>query len=75
MRHAFGERHGRAKLRALEVQEIAEMTRRGSWSLSEIGEIFGVSKATVSDIKHRRTWSHLTDDDGSATPSTNEGVK
>jgi hypothetical protein len=55
----FGEAHGRAILRSDEVREIREMSRKGTWSLREIGEIFNVSKATVADIKHGRTWRHL----------------
>jgi hypothetical protein len=55
----FGEQHGRAILRSDEVREIREMARKGSWSLREIGEIYGVSKSTVADIRTGRTWRHL----------------
>ncbi len=62
----FGEQHGRAILRADEVREIREMLRRGTWSLREIGEAFGVSKSTIADIKMQRTWQNDVEDDALA---------
>jgi IS30 family transposase len=57
-----GEDHAQHKLSQAEVIEIRELAREGSWSFREIGEMFGVSKATVSDIKHGRAWAHLWND-------------
>jgi hypothetical protein len=57
-----GENHAQHILTAAEAIEIREMARDGAWTLREIGEIFGVSKATVFDLKTQRTWRHLWDD-------------
>jgi hypothetical protein len=65
----FGEAHGRAILRSDEVIEIREMARKGSWSLREIGEMYGVAKSTVADIRQGRTWKFLWKDDA---PTANE---
>jgi transposase len=67
-----GEDHAQHILTTAEVIEIRELARKGSHSLREIGEIFGVSKATVFDLKTKRTWKHVWENDGSqnAKPST-----
>jgi transposase len=71
MNHAFGERHGNAKLREQDAREVRDLALGGVLSLRQIGKIFGVHYTTVADIKMRRTWSHV-GDDGSlmARPST-----
>jgi hypothetical protein len=52
----YGEDHPLAKLRRSEALEIKEMARKGELPMQRIGEMFGVSKTTVFDIKHGRTW-------------------
>jgi transposase len=72
MDRAFGERHGRAKLRERNARDARELALGGVLSLRQIAEIFGVSKATVFDLKTRRTWKRTWENDGSqnAMPST-----
>lgn len=54
-RHAFGERHGCAKLTEQQVIAI----RESSGTLIEIGKRFGVHFGTISQIKNRKRWTHL----------------
>lgn len=54
-----GEDHVSSKLREADVREIYAMAHESSWSLKEIGEMFGVSKGTVQHIKSRRSWAWL----------------
>lgn len=51
-RQAFGDRSGRRKLSASEVREIRAL----SGTCAELGKKFGVSDATISDIRRRRSW-------------------
>jgi hypothetical protein len=53
----FGEMHGLAKLTEDKVMEI----RLSTEYQSEMARKFGVSEATISNIKHHRTWAHLPD--------------
>jgi hypothetical protein len=53
----YGEGHPLAKLTRAEALEIKEMAGKGELSIRRIGEMFGVSKTAVFDIKHGRTWS------------------
>jgi hypothetical protein len=80
-----GEDHAQHKLTEKQVVEIKELALRSanqpndnryttsSPSLREIGLMFGVSKATVFDIKHSRIWKHLWDD-APTENKTAEGV-
>lgn len=53
-----GERHGSAILTRKQVLEILEL--RGSGLLQrEIGVLYGVDHATISDIHTGRSWQHL----------------
>jgi hypothetical protein len=68
-----GEDHPLAKLTRAEVLEIKEMARKSELSMRRVGEMFGVSKTTVFDIKHGRTWSRaLAEND--ELPSSTEAV-
>jgi predicted DNA-binding protein YlxM (UPF0122 family) len=68
-----GEDHTLAKLTRAEVLEIKEMARKSDLSMRQIGEMFGVSKTTVFDIKAGRTWaSALAEND--ELPSSTEAV-
>ena len=35
----------------------------GKHSIKEIAKIFHVSYTTISDIKNKRTWAHIKDED------------
>lgn len=54
-----GEQHPRSRLSASQVMEIADESRWGAMSQREVGEIYGVTQAAVSDIRTRRRWGHL----------------
>lgn len=51
----LGERLPWSKLTADDIKIIRTMTG----SQAEIGRIFGVRQATISDVIHRRTWKHI----------------
>jgi DNA invertase Pin-like site-specific DNA recombinase len=70
--HAFGERHGRAKLREADARKVRALALGGVLSLAEIAAVFWISKATVWDLKTKRTWRHLWQND--ALPATNNRV-
>lgn len=55
---AKGERQGSAKLTCEKVKEIKEMLKISN-ELTKIGNLFGVNKCTISDIKEGRTWNHV----------------
>jgi len=50
-----GERHGHAKLKQDEVIAI----RSSPLSDKEAGVLYGVSRATISDLRAKRTWAWL----------------
>lgn len=50
-----GEACGAAKLTARDVQEIRSSAERGM----DLAARFGVSQATISTIRARKTWAHL----------------
>lgn len=50
-----GEKHPRAKLRRADVLAI----RRTDEPVAVLAEMYGVSKATISAIRTRRTWKHI----------------
>jgi Trp operon repressor len=58
---ARGERQGLAKLTENDVLRIRALLAEGL-SQREIAEKFRVSDVTVSDIGHRRTWTHLSEE-------------
>jgi predicted XRE-type DNA-binding protein len=39
--------------------QIRKLVREGAYSLKQIAEMFGVSVATVCDIRRGRSWKHL----------------
>lgn len=55
--HLDGERHHCALLSAAAVDEIRERLAARETHVS-IGRRFGVSKSTIADISHRRTWNN-----------------
>ncbi len=50
-----GEKNGRAKLDEVAVRAIRESPE----SERALAERFGVQKAAIHKIKHRRTWAHV----------------
>lgn len=56
-RHARGAGHGRSKLSEEQVIEV----RAAAGTHREIAAKFGISHATVNDIKMRKRWKHLED--------------
>jgi len=54
-----GEANGLAKLADEDVIEIRELYATGKYTQVELGEMFQVSFATISDIVRRETWQHI----------------
>ena len=54
-----GERHHAAVLTEVEVYAVRDLCATGELTHREIGERFGIRKATVSNIHTRKTWKHL----------------
>ena len=56
-----GEQHGRAKLTKSKVREIRERRAINPkvWTLTMLAEEYGVSPQHISNIIHRKTWSHV----------------
>lgn len=59
---ARGELVGGSVLKEEEVLKICEYLKNSNLSLKEIGELFGVSKSCIFDIKRKKSWSWLTKD-------------
>jgi hypothetical protein len=51
-----GEQHHSSKLTVEQVRRIRGLLREGHKSQAEIGRIFGICQATVSDINVGRIW-------------------
>jgi hypothetical protein len=60
-----GEQNGHHVLCEVQVHLVYQLAKEGTYSQRELGKLFGLSQSAVSDIKHRRTWSHLNYGDGS----------
>ena len=56
-----GSKHGNAKLTESDVREIKRLLQEGSLSQREIGELFGVSRAVISNIGRGACWAHVTE--------------
>lgn len=55
-----GEEIGNSKLSEKEVKEIWDLLKTTNKSLQEIGDLYGVSKYCISDIKRQKSWKWLT---------------
>lgn len=55
MRHQHGERHASSKLTDADIPKI----RADDRSLAAIGKDYGVSGATIRDVKVGNTWKHV----------------
>lgn len=58
----YGERAGGNILKESEVLEICDLILQHNLSYREIGELYGVSKSAIYDIKRKKSWSWLTKD-------------
>ena len=56
-----GEQNGRAKLTKSKVREIRERRAINPkvWTLTMLAKEYGVGRAHISNIIHRKTWSHV----------------
>lgn len=54
-----GESHNLSKLKNADVLEIANLLKEGYKPVT-VAKMFMVDRTTVSNIKHGKTWSHLT---------------
>ena len=56
-----GECNPSAKLTDSEVLEIADLLQTNQYSLQAIADKYNVHKSTISNIKRKKTWTHLLD--------------
>jgi hypothetical protein len=54
-----GEKNPSAKLKEIDVYKICELIQEGHHSLTTIANIFDTNKFTISNIKRRKTWTHI----------------
>jgi len=54
-----GEKNPCSKLPEKDVKSIKYLLNGSSLSYKQIGKIFGMSKGTINDIEHGRSWSHV----------------
>ena len=57
--HVYGDKCSYAKLNSQQVLTILDLLKSNKYTLVEIANMFGVNRATISDIKHNRTWKQL----------------
>jgi len=55
----LGENHSQSILTEQKVIQIRKLCDEGILTQAKIGEKFGVSRRTISNIKNRRTWKHI----------------
>lgn len=53
-----GENHTQSKLKDKDIEKIISMWKTNK-TLEEIGNVFGVSKNTISDVIKGKTWKHI----------------
>jgi len=58
-RQAYGESHGNAKIKEIDVKEIQELVAWKTLTDREISSLLNTSLHTVQSIKYGRTWKHL----------------
>lgn len=58
---SLGELNHEAKLKEQDVIKICNLIMENSKTFCEIGKIFGVSKYTISNIKRKANWKHITE--------------
>lgn len=57
-----GELNGQSVLTESEVLEICDLLLENKLTLKQIGDMYGVEKSTISNIKRKKTWGYLTKD-------------
>lgn len=57
--HARGEKIGLAKLSYEAAEEIRRLYASGSYSLSQLGRLYGVAHSTIYSIVQGKTWNPL----------------
>lgn len=57
--HAYGERHGKAKLNTVQVRVIRSLYAKGGISQEILARRYGVLQITVSNIIRRNIWRHV----------------
>ena len=55
---ARGEKIARSKLKETDIPKIRKMLKEGL-SLQDVGNNFNVDRCCIFDIKHNRTWKHI----------------
>ena len=55
-----GEQNHEAKLTEEQVIEICELLIQNEKSLKEMADLYNVDKSTISNIKRKKSWKHLT---------------
>ena len=53
-----GEKHGNAKLKEQNIQEICDLRKHG-FTQQKIADWYGVDRGTIKDIVNGRCWKHL----------------
>lgn len=59
VRAHYGEENGRALVTESDVRKIRAIYQEGNLSQREIGEMFGLTQMTISDIIRRKTWKNV----------------
>lgn len=61
-RHTYGSRSNRNLLQEEDIPVIRETYAKGGITQKRLGEIYGVSEATISAMLHGRNWGHIESD-------------
>jgi hypothetical protein len=56
---SHGEAHSKSKLTAEQVIRIRELFATGEFTQTKLGEMFGVTVGSISDIVRNQVWKHL----------------
>ncbi len=58
-RQTVGEKLPQSKLTEQNVLKIRQLYSTGNYTQKELGNIFGINHATISDLIVGKTWKHL----------------
>lgn len=59
LKKCIGSKHGLAKLNDDDILEILHLRNSENLTLTEIGDMFGVSHAAIWNICNNKTWKHV----------------